>query len=196
MKNFRFKKQKSFTLVEMLTVVFLSLVIVVASYSLYVMSYRSYQHNSASAELTQNARIALERFSRDVRQAIEILNNLPEDPSETTPPSEIKFQDGHNFWPPANGKIQYITYYLSGTDLYRKISHYAFPTSPDDWVLWSTLDDSGQPPTEYTDLDQIKAQNISQLRFWGKNIITVRMSVSDGSSTYTFETKATARNIQ
>lgn len=189
-------KHQSFTLIEMLTVVFLSMVIIVAGYSLYVMSYKSYQRNSASAELTQNARIALERLSRDVRQAIEILNNLPEDPSAGTPPSEIKFQDGHNFWPPANGKIQYITYYLSGTDLYRKMSHYAFPTNPDDWVLWSTLDDSGQPATEYTDSDQIKAQNISSLQFWGKNIITVHLEVSNDTSTYTFETKSLARNIQ
>ena len=57
------KKSKSFTLVEILTVVFLGTIIILAAYSVYAASYGSYKRNSASSELTQNARIALELLS-------------------------------------------------------------------------------------------------------------------------------------
>lgn len=204
------KSRKAFTLVEILTVVFLSMIIIFAGYSLYLMSFESYQKNTASAELTQNARIALERMTRDIRQAVEILTILPTDPDSGTPSSTIKFQDGHNFWPvglpsptpsasgsPALGKIQYVTYELEGTDLHRKLSHFAFGGSSDsNWVLWSTLDlDKGQP-TEYPDSDQIKAQNVTLLQFWGEETITINLTVSDGTSTYPFQTKVLGRNIQ
>ncbi len=190
-----FQRKKSFTLVEILTVVFLATIIIMAAYSVYLISYKAYQRNSASSELTQNARIALERMSRDIRQAIEILTALPPDPESGTPSSVLKFQDGHNVWP-TDGQIQYIEYYLSGTDLHRKLTHYAFPATPDDWVLWSTLDGEGNSPTEYTDSDQVKAENVTSLQFWGEETITINLEVSNGTIIYPFQTKVLGRNIQ
>lgn len=187
-RNPKSKKSKAFTLVEILTVVFLGSVLIMAAYAVYLISYKSYKKNFESAELTQNARIALERLSREIRQANEILTELPKSPSEGTPPSEIKFQDGHNI-----SKIQYIHYYLSGTDLYRRVSHYCLLAScdEDEWVPWSTQD-----AVEYFEPEEIKAQKISALQFWGNNTITIHLSVSDGTSTYTFETKTLTRNLQ
>lgn len=193
--NIKIQKSKAFTLVEILTVVFLGALIILAAYTAYLISYKSYQRNSQSAELTQNGRIALERITRDLRQAVELVTVLPEDPGVGTPPAEIKFQDGHDYWP-TTGNIQYITYYLSGTDLYRKVSHFAFPSQPAEWVLWSTTGSEGTLPTEYIDLNQIKAQNISQLQFWGEDVIIISFKVSNGTSTYSFETKVLGRNIQ
>lgn len=185
----KFKYKKSFTLVEILTVVFLGSVIIIAAYSIYLISYKSFKKNSASSELTQNARIALERTSREIRQAVEIVTDLPVDPGVGTPPSAIEFQDGHD-----TSKIQYITYYLSGTDLHRELAHYAFALTPDEWVLKSTKDAEGNSPEKYS-TDAVKAEKISSLQFWGDETITIRLSVSDGSSTYTFETKTLGRNI-
>lgn len=199
--------KKGFTLVEMLTVIFLATLIIIGAYSVYLISYKAYQRNSASSGLTQNARIALERMTRDIRQAVEILTALPEDPSAGIPSSELKFQDGHNFWPagmpspspsPSTpvGKIQYIRYYLSGTDLHRQTTHYAFASSPDEWVLYSTLNQGGASPTEYTDLDQVKAENITSLKFWGEATITIDIESSNGTSTYPFRTEVLGRNVQ
>lgn len=186
--------KRGFTLVEILTAVFFGAVIILAAYAVFLISYKSYQRNFTSGELTQNGRIALERLSREIRQASEVLTALPVDPGLGAPPSEIKFQDGHNML--LGGQIQYITYYLSGTDLHRKQSHYAFADSPSQWVLWSTLNGEGDLPTEYVDLDQIKAEKISLLQFWGVNVITINLAVSDGEMTYYFQTKALGRNIQ
>lgn len=188
-------KRKGLILVEILTVVFFATLIIMAAYSIYLISYKAFKANSQKAELTQNARIALERMTRDIRQAMGVVTVLPETPELGTPPSELKFQDGHHYW--ASGeKIQYITYYLDGTDLHQKYSHYAFPTYPDIWVLWSAVDDEGNPPTEYQDSDVIKAEKIASLQFWGNRDITIHLSVSDGSSTYYFQTISLGRNIQ
>lgn len=185
------KQKKGFTLVEILTVVVLATVIIMAAYSVYLMSYESYKKQSASAELTQNARIALERMSRDIRQTNEVVTTLPE--LGTNPgSSELKFQDGHT----TTTQIQYLTYYLSGADLKRKVSHYYFPAYPDDWVTWSTKDGEGNFPLEQVDLDQVKAQNISSLQMWNNDVITLAITVSDGTSAYQFETKVLGRNIQ
>lgn len=162
-----------------------------AAYSVYLMSYRSYQRQSQSAELTQNGRIALERMSREIRQANDILTVLPESQGTGTA-SEIKFQDGHD-----TTKIEYIRYYLSGTDLYRQASHYCFISSctEDDWVLSSTTDGDGDLPQEYPETPQIKAQKISNLQFWKNSTVGILLSVSDSQTTYTFETKILPRNL-
>jgi len=196
----KMNKSKAFTLIEVLTAMTIGILIIMAVYEVYNISYKSYKKNFASAELTQNARVALERMSRDLRQTTEILTNLPEDPGAGTPPSEIKFQDGHNFWP-TSGQIQYITYYLSGTDLHRRLSHYTFTvpceTAPSiTWVLWSTRDGSNSLAPECTDSDVVKAEKISSLEFWGVKVITINLATSDETSTYHFETKTLGRNIQ
>ncbi len=210
-QNIKMKKRKGFTLVEILAVVFLSVIIVMAGYAIYSMSYQSFKKNLVSAELTQNGRIALERMTRDIRQAVEIWTVLPADPDSGTPSSELKFQDGHNFWPvgvaspvpspspsgEAVGKIQYVTYKLVGTDLHRILSHYAFGGASDtNWVLWSTLAPGGGQPTEYIDRDQIKAQQMTTLQFWGEEVITINLEISDGTTTYPFQTKVLGRNVQ
>src|SRR3989304_6475200 len=87
------KFKRAFTLVEILTAVFLGSIIIIAAYSVYLMSYKSYQRHAASAELTQNARIALERMTREIRQAKDITTILPADAGGA--PSAIQFQDGH-----------------------------------------------------------------------------------------------------
>lgn len=193
-------KSKAFTLLEILTAISIAMLVIIASYEVFNISYKTYKKNFASAELSQNARIALERMSRDIRQTTEILTSLPEDALAGAPATEIKLQDGHNFWP-TSGQIQYITYYLAGTDLHRRLSHYTFtlpcetaPTST--WVLWSTRDGENNLPTECTDTDVTKAEKISSLQFWGVKVITINLATSDETSTYHFETKALGRNIQ
>ncbi len=194
--------RKGFTLIEMMTVMFLGVLIVAASWSVYLMTSKIHKRNFESTEITQNARIALERMSRDIRQATEIVTTLPT--GSTGAPSFLKFQDGHNFIPnpnpsgpvpspspsPSTNKIQYIEYYLSGTDLYRKKSHFTL-SDPNVWVSWTTAG-----ATEVEDENFIKAQNITKLQFWGNNTITIYLEVSNSTSTYSFETQSYPRNIQ
>jgi len=183
-------RRRAFTLVEMLTVVFLGMIIIMAAYSVYLMSYKSYNKNFENSELTQNARITMERMTREIRQASEIVTILPE--VGTNPgSSEIKFQDGHT-----TDQVQYITYYLSGTDVKRKISHYYFAAYPDDWVTWSAKDGNGNSPLEEIDMDEVKAQKIISLNIWNDAVITLAITASNGTNSFLFETKILARNAQ
>jgi len=193
------KKNKALTLIEILVAMAISIVIIAAAYEVYNISYKSYKKNYAMAELSQNARIALERMTRDVRQTMEIMTDLPENPGAGTPPSSITFQDGHSYW--TDGRIQYLTYYLSDTNLYRKTTHHTF-TSPCEtapastWVLSSARDALGQPPLFCDSEDKPRAEKITNLQFWGTSVVTIDLTVSDGTNTYTYQTKALGRNVQ
>lgn len=198
-QNAKMNKSKGLTLIEILTVVFLGTIIIMTGYTVYLMSYKSYQKNSANSELTQNARIALERMSREIRQARDIVTVLPN--SANGAPSAIQIQDGHGIAQtqtgvPANCNFLYITYsldQLSG-DLYRKLSYYPSATVPITCVKW----DDASSPGEVSLASDTKAQKITVLQFWGptpsKNLVTIHLTVSDGSS-YTFETMVRARNL-
>jgi len=183
--------KKGFTLVEILTVVFLGSIIIMTAYSVYLMSYKSYKKQSASAELTQNARIALERISRELRQSPDIITSLPADPQTST--SEIMFQDGHNLLavPPPECEYQYITYKISDGNFIRFTKHYHLI---DQSVCVKY--DPNQSQIEHKDPEQIKAEKLSQLQFWGViPTVTIHLEVSDNQTAYQFETKTTARNI-
>ncbi len=189
--------KKGLTLIEILVAMAISIVIIMASYEVYNISYKSYKKNYAMAELSQNARIALERMTRDIRQTMEILTDLPTTPD--TPETEIKFQDGHTYL--TNGRIQYITYYLNGTNLNRKRSHYTFTipcetADPSTWVLSSARDALEQPPAECDDEDSPRAEKITNLQFWGTSVVFINLTVSDGTNTYTYQTEALGRNVQ
>lgn len=84
---------KGFTLTEVIIVLTISLIIIVAVFSAYDLSQKSYIAAERKAEIIQNGRVVLERMSREIRQAKEIVTELPSE--RISPPSEIKFRDGH-----------------------------------------------------------------------------------------------------
>lgn len=92
-KSIKNLNNKGFTIPEVLIVVTISALIVVTIASMIVFSQRSYLQGGNSAEIAQNARVILERMSREVRQAEKISTQLPV--SNINPANEIQFQDGH-----------------------------------------------------------------------------------------------------
>lgn len=87
------KSSRGFTLVEVITVTAIFMIIIGVIYSAILYSQQSYAVGENVAEIIQNGRVIIERISREIRQAKEIITLLPEE--EINPPSEIKFQDGH-----------------------------------------------------------------------------------------------------
>lgn len=187
-------KRRGLTLLEIVVGIGLAALILGALYGVFATSYRSYSVSVNKAELNQNARIALERLSRDLRQTPRVVTTLP--PNDTDPlnppPSTLMFQDGHN-----TSKIQYITYLLSDGNLYRKTTHYYFSSDTTTWVAWNSQDQFGDLPTEAIDDDAVKADKITSLKFWGdQRVITSEIVASNGTSTYTYRTQTFGRNIQ
>lgn len=197
MQNLKTKKSKSFTLLEILTVVFLGAIIIMAAYSVYLASYKSYKKNIASSELTQNARIALERMSREIRQAQDIINPLSMPPTADSPTQNIiVFQDGHTIFsipsPDPDCFVQYIEYTISNGNLTRTIIQYKDPAQGNLCVKYDPL--NLQLTTNRLS-SEIKAEKLKTLKFWGSNsLITIFIEVSDEKSTYQFETQTSPRN--
>jgi type II secretory pathway pseudopilin PulG len=92
--NFKFQISKGgFTLIEALAVIALIIIIFIPAYGLYNFGQKSYRDVSDKQEILQNGRVVLDRFSREIRQASEIVTELPE--QDVDPVHEIEFQDGH-----------------------------------------------------------------------------------------------------
>ncbi len=190
--------RKGFTLLEMVVTISLSVLLIGSLYGVYVTSYKSYRRSINKAELNQNDRIALERISRDLRQTERIVTSLPpDDTDELNPPSQvIQFQDGHDTVP-----IQYIKYQLLGNELRRQVIHYCFSSTPEtcppsDWVAWNTQDQYGTLPSESIDKNDVKADKVTSIKFYGIKLITIEIVASDADSSYTYKTQTLGRNIQ
>jgi len=91
------KNRKSFTLLEVLIIIFISSLVFIAILEIYLAGQKLYSLGENRAEILQNGRIILERISRELRQAKEIVTPLPQvdNNPDFPPPSEIEFQDGH-----------------------------------------------------------------------------------------------------
>ncbi len=144
------------------------------------------------AELTQNARIALERIARDLRQAETLVSALPETDSdpENPPPSEIEFYDGHD--PDA---LTYIRYHLVDVTLLREVSYYAFPSDPNVRVYHNTLDQFGNLPDKTVTEDLTVAELVLNLEFFGEENITILITVAQSDISITVPTTIFARNL-
>lgn len=183
---------RGFTLIEILVAMAISLVILIGLYGTYILTSKTHRQSTNQEELAQNGRIALERISRDLRQTSKITTTMPivETDLLNPPSTNIQFQDGHY-----TTKIRYLKYYLSGSDLRRQVIHYSFSAAPTVWVEASTLDQYNNPPTETIDEDLVKADKISQLKFWGTNVVNVQLTTLNNENSFVFNTTIFGRNI-
>lgn len=92
-KEKKSNKNKGFTLLETIIVIVIFGIATGAIFSAQIYSHKIFLEQQDLAEITQNGRIIMERFTREIRQAKKIANNITEE--ESTAPSEIEFQDGH-----------------------------------------------------------------------------------------------------
>jgi len=177
-----------FTLMEALTGAILGGIVLMIIYSSFVTGQKLTQRGALNAELSQNGRISLDRISREIRQTDQVTTTLSEDPPDPSQ-AEIIFEDGHT------DIIQYIRYYLSGTDLRKEIKHYYFPSDPGTWVDYNAKDGYGQPANSNIDSDQIVAQFVSHLNFYGEKTIGIDLSIEKDGRKIDFRTKNLGRNL-
>jgi len=182
-------KNKGFTLVEVLIGSALGILIITVVYSSFIFGQNVYKGGVLNAELAQNGRIALDRIGREIRQTGQLTTILQ--PTPPGPPqTETMFEDGHT------DTVQYIRYYLSGTDLKREQRHYYFPSDPNQWVDWNAKDNNGQSANYTIDDDQVIAQNLSQINFYGENnLISIDITVSKDGKQIQFRTENFERNL-
>ncbi len=181
-----------FTLIEVIIslALFISLILLVNS--MYTLSQSAYNNNSDAAELTQNARVALDRLSRELRQSEIVITSLP--PTDTDPANppvnQIFFQDGHN-----TGLTTYIFYRLNGTNLERQQKAYYFSSEPSTYVTYNSVDQDGNPPLELIISESTVGEYFNDLKFWGANgLINISISLAKHKSVFSLDTSIYSRN--
>jgi len=85
----KFTNQKGITLVEIIIAVAISSLVILIVYSMFLTGKEAYQKGEANAEVLQNGRVSLERMTREIRQAQDVVTDL------TSPADQIEFHDGH-----------------------------------------------------------------------------------------------------
>ncbi len=259
--------QSGFTLTEVLVTIVVFTLVTGAIYSINLFNQKAYREGETAAEIVQNGRVILERMTREIRQAKEIVTELPDE--EVSAPEEIEFQDGHIFsiseegaaqegtvdtitlaatasaeegyyedmfikitagtgvgeirkiadydgitkvakveanWdtPPVTGssyKIDssyyYIRYYKpEGTkDIKWQIIVYYFSVDPHTYVHWNDTDEYDNPPTKLILEDKLVGQYVSNLNFWGLEVINISLTLTKYNRQIDLTTKIFGRNL-
>lgn len=185
---------RGFTLLEIIVSASLFTIIIILLSDMYLVTQRVYNKNSDTAELTQNARVSLDRLSREIRQSASIITDLPE--SENDPqnpaPGEIFFQDGHDI-----SRITYLRYYLNGSDLMREHKAYYFSIEPSVYVTHNSLDMGGFPPLIkiLDEQEMVVGEYFNDLKFWESNdLINISLSLSKNQNSFAIRTAIFSRN--
>src|SRR3989338_1610027 len=172
------RKEKGFTLTEIISVLGLTLLVTMLIYNIFLISQESFGVGDRHLEISQNGRVFLDRLSRELRQTQEIVTSLPEtkDVEGFPPAEELEFQDGHNI-----SDIQYIRYYQDNGQIKRQEKYYYFFSEPDTHVYWNSEDELGGNPESLVTEERPIAEYINGLNFYGSSItyIDVRLAKQD-----------------
>jgi len=181
-----------FTLIEIIVSLSLFVILILLVNNMYALSQSTYNKNSDIAELTQNARVALDRLSRELRQSETIISSLPPTNTDSMNPpiNEIFFQDGHN-----PSQITYILYRRQGENLERIAKAYYFSADPTTYVTYNSVDLGGSLPLELIISDSIVGEYITDLEFWGANgLVNLNLELTKNNHSFSLETSVYSRN--
>jgi prepilin-type N-terminal cleavage/methylation domain-containing protein len=186
--------KKAFSLPELLIAITITALVVEAAYFASNVGRQTFNRTSDKVEITQNARVLLDRISREIRQATEIVTDLPpvnNDP-DNLPKSEIMFEDGHV------AINRYITYRLEGSQVKRIITAFYFGASlPDssEWVVQSARDEMNEPPNSAVISNNVIAEQVHSIQIWGDSLINIDLTVGSNDLQEQFSTAVFARNL-
>jgi prepilin-type N-terminal cleavage/methylation domain-containing protein len=188
--------KNGFTLIESLVTIVIFVLIIGAVYGAYVLNQRASREGEDVAELTQNGRVILERMTREIRQAKEIVTNLSATSTNAT--STIEFEDGHD-----TSFIHYIRYFKDDNDqtIKREVIGYYFslsgnPNNTSTYVTWDTTPPPGETlATTSVESPQIIGEWVSDLKIWKSLTVNIFLTLKKGEKTLNLETKIYGRNL-
>lgn len=188
-------KNKAFTLTELLVTIVILVLVIGAVYGTYILNQRAYREGETAAEITQNGRVILERMTREMRQAEEIVTELPDALDSEVPEgaeSEIEFEDGHISTP-----YHYIHYFKEDNKIWREVVGYYFSGDFDETLVpWDA-----QPPANQTlekkTLEEAKiiGEYVTDLKLWGLRVINTFIILEKHNKRIELSTKVFGRNL-
>lgn len=187
------RNRPAFTLVELMVALLISAILISVTASIYVLIRKSIASDQNNADISQNARIAVDKIARDLRQAREVVTVLPSSPTDitTAQPGQILFEDGH----PATTDSTYLTYrnyYVTAAGVLNLDVDYYY-VSPDTTtrVHWTT------PSATLAVISTVAiAEHVGTLSFYNNAgaIMMVIKTTDSNSQNYTLQTTIVKRN--
>ena len=186
----KFKSGAGFTMIEVsVTLAILGLVLV-AVYGVYSLSQKAYSTEENAIEITQNGRVILERLTREIRQASEMVTELPE--AEEMATSTIMFEDGHIEEP-----YQYIRYFKTDGLVKREVVGFYFSGDfEENLVPWDATPPAGQTmETKFLQEAQTIGEYVIGLKFWGSKTIYIALDLNKKQNNLQLKTSVFGRNF-
>ncbi len=180
-----------FTLVETLIITVIFSLISGSIYGIYVLSQQAYLAGEQVAEITQNGRVILERATREIRQAREIVGEeFVEEESEAT--SEIMFEDGHIVEP-----YHYIHYFQKDNFFEREVIGFYFSDDTEQTLVsWDSVPLAGQEiETKTLEASQKIGEYVAGIKFFGAKIVHIVLTLEKKDKILEFRTKVLCRNF-
>lgn len=192
---FQINKKSAFTLVELLVAMLISSILISITVSTYTLFRKSIAEDQNKAAITQNARVAFDRLSRELRQTPDIVSKLPVNllDTVTAQPGEIEFEDGHAS-PGDTNYLSYRRYYLIGTNLKLDTIEYYFSAEPTIRVKYDSVRSGGVLPIKRVLSTQDVAETVQSIAFYGTHPIIFYLTSSDGKQSLTLRTSLYERN--
>lgn len=165
-------------------------IVTVAVYTAYSLSQKAYKEGEAAAEITQNGRVIIERMNREIRQARDIITELPAISTEAA--NTIEFEDGHSAV-----SYRYISYYQESSEVKRKVTGYYFSGDPEQTLVpWDAIPPVGQT-LEIIVLEEpvVIGEWVSNLKLWDSEVINIGLNLTKQNKTLNLETKIFCRNL-
>ena len=185
-----FKKGAGFTLIETLITITILVLVLGAIYGVYVLSQKTYQEGERLSEITQNSRVILERLTREIRQAREIVTELPEEELGAT--STIMFEDGHILEP-----YHYIRYFNDDNLIKREVIGFYFSGDVGETLVpWDAEPPSGQILTTQTlEEAQIIGEYVVNLKFFGSELVQITLALKKKNTFLQLSSEVFGRNF-
>ncbi|MDO8505266.1 MAG: hypothetical protein Q7S48_01650 [bacterium] len=182
--------KRGFTLLEVFVGLTGGLLLFLGVLSIFSLSRTALHKGGDFAEITQNGRIALERISREFRQAEEIVPPLSQ--TQSSPSLEIQFLDGHDL-----AVLTYIRYYITAQSLHRELAYYSLTSAPTVPVHYQDRNPDESPAAKTITEDEIVAEYITALALWESptSLINISLSLNKDNSATTLTSALYGRNL-
>ena len=180
--------QKGFTLTEMTIVIAIFSLVIAAVYLIFILNQRVYLAGEEMAEITQNGRVILERMTREIRQAKEIVTELSDDESGAS--SVIEFEDGHT-----TDRYFYIYYYQENGEVKREVKRYYFPSDLGTFLPWNATSPSETLTAVIIEEPVIVGEYVTNLKFWGSYTVNIFITLTKNNQEIDLSTKVFGRNL-
>ncbi len=185
-----------FTLPELMVSIIFILLVLGAIYSSFTFHQKAARQSEVATEILQNGRVILERMTREIRQAKDLVTSLPV--SKESAINNIEFQDGHN-----DSYISYIHYFRDNTDgtIKREALAYYYslsgnPNNTSTYVVWNATPPLGESlATTSVESSRIIGEYVSDLKFWQDGTINIFITLDKGDKNIDLSTEIFSRNF-